>query len=421
MRQNHRPNTEKTTPSWSIDPNEPGLVLFVPPMEPLACQLVAAVFRSIGFDARVMEENAHTLSIGLQHTGGGECVPCPSTTGALIHAMQESGCPPEKAVFFMPSSCGPCRLGQYARLDRLIFERLGWSAIRILSPASENSYYGLSTSVRSRIWHALLIADILRKMSMRIRPYERNAGETDRVIDRWMTRFEQAFADTTRPPLSRLLAAAVEDVAVIPVSPTAKPLVAVVGEIYVRSDPFINNGLCRRIEELGGEAALAPISEWVFYTNHLRSMELAGEPGSLAGGMKRLRLYLERRLLLERWEHHYYRIAAAVLHDRHEPSMAEVMVEGARHVPREFAGEAILTLGRAALFVKRDGARAVVNASPMFCMPGTITTSIFPKLEQELNVPILCNFYDGSGDGNQSLVPVMHYLCQSSSTASVRR
>jgi predicted nucleotide-binding protein (sugar kinase/HSP70/actin superfamily) len=95
-----------------------------------------------------------------------------------------------------------------------------------------------------------------------------------------------------------------------------------------------------------------------------------------------------------------------------------VIAEGARHMPWQFQGEAVLTLGRAALFVTRDGARAVVNASPMFCMPGTVTTSVFPKLEAELGVPVICNFYDGSGDPNQSLVPVMHYLTTDAATAA---
>lgn len=402
--------TPPSAPLKPVDPREPGMILFVPPMEPFASRLAAAVFRSTGFDARVLEENAQTLAIGLQHTGGGECVPCPSTTGALIHAMQSSQCPPEKVVFFMPTACGPCRFGQYACLDRMIFERLGWGAIRILSPTAENAYGGLRPSVRLRLWHALLLADILRKMAMRIRPYELHKGETDRVIGQWFERFQEVFAAKTKPPLRRMLAAAVADVAAIPVSPTKKPLVGVVGEIYVRCNPFLNNDVCRRIEALGGEAALAPISEWVLYTNYLRGMMLAAAPKYPRVVVKRLLNILERRLLFESWEHRYYHIAKPVLHDRREPSIGDVIAEGAKHVPWQFAGESILTLGRAALFVKRDGARAIVNTSPMFCMPGTITTSIFPKIERELNVPILCNFYDGSGDGNQSLEPVMHSL-----------
>jgi len=57
-------------------------------------------------------------------------------------------------------------------------------------------------------------------------------------------------------------------------------------------------------------------------------------------------------------------------------------------------------------------AKAIVNASPMFCMPGTLTTSIFPQFERELGVPVICNFYDGSGDPNRALIPMMHYLCE---------
>ncbi len=395
-----------------IDPREPGMVLFVPPMEPFASRMAAAVFRSIGYDARVIEENAQTLAIGLQHTGGGECVPCPSTTGALIHAMQQSGCPPEKVVFFMPTACGPCRFGQYERLDRLIFKNLGWDAIRILSPSAENAYGGLRMSVRRRLWRGLLIADILRKMSLRIRPYEQQPGATDRLIEAWLQRFLKVFESTSIRSASGLLATAVREVAALPVSTKPKPLVGVVGEIYVRCNPFINNNLCRRIEALGGEVALAPISEWVLYTNHLRSLQFReGRRGSRAW-VARLRIALERRFFFERWEHHYARLAEPVLRNRREPPIDEVVAEGARYVPWQFAGESILTLGRASLYVKQNGARAIVNANPMFCMPGTITTSIFPQLERELNVPILCTFYDGSGDANQSLIPVMHYLCR---------
>lgn len=401
-----------------IDPREPGLVLFVPPMEPFASRLAAAVFRSTGFDARVIEETPQTLAIGLRHTGGGECAPCPSTIGALIHAMQQSQCPPEKAVFFMPTACGPCRFGQYARLDSMIFDRLGWGAIRLLSPAAENAYAGLKPSVRFRLWHALVMADVFRKIAMRLRPYEKEPGATDRVVDQWFDRVTQAFAaNQSLRSIARLLKAAVSEARQIPVSTRPKPLVGVVGEIYVRCNPFLNNDLCRRIEELGGEVMLAPISEWVLYTNALRGIALRAKGRGLRNLAKRLGNLVERRWLFEYWEHRYYRLANPILHDRHEPPINDVIAEGALHLPWQFAGESILTLGRAALFVKRDGVRAIVNASPMFCMPGTITTSIFPKLERELKVPIICNFYDGSGDANQSLVPVMHYLCRETKTA----
>lgn len=387
-----------------------GRILFVPPMEPYCARLMTAVFRSVGYQAELLEENEETLALGLKHTGGGECVPCPTTTGSMIKAMQDRGLPPERVIFFMPTACGPCRFGQYAKLDRIIFEKLGWGGIRIMSPSAENAYEGIDPEARMRLWHALIVGDIMRKLGMKVRPYEITPGETDRVIERWMVQLEAAFAHPDISPVQELLRQAVREVAQIPRRDERRPLVGIVGEIYVRCDPFINHRLYRRIEELGGEAALAPMSEWILYTNHMRKLILEEEKKGFSAILQKIRLWMETHLFFERVERLYYDIADPLLHDRREYPIHEVMEEGMKYLPWQFEGEAILTLGRAALFVKRDGAKAIVNASPMFCMPGTVTTSIFPKFEREYGVPVICNFYDGSGDPNKSLEPVMHYL-----------
>ncbi|HOW96975.1 MAG TPA: hypothetical protein P5567_04145 [Kiritimatiellia bacterium] len=386
-----------------------GRTLFVPPMDPCGARLLAAVFRSVGYEAYVLEENAETLAIGHKHTSGGECVPCPLTVGALVKAMQDRKLPPERVIFFMPTACGPCRFGQYAKLDSIIFEKQGWGGIRILSPSAENAYAGLDSGARMRLWHAAVVGDILRKLGMKVRPYEQRPGETDVTLEQGLRRLEKAFEQKDVGPVTPLLAGLVDEVARVARRPEKRPLVGVVGEIYVRCDPFINGQVCRRIEELGGEAWLAPVSEWILYTNYLQTL-VASSTSGLRARLENLRTWLERNLFFEKWEHHYYEVAEPVLHDRKEHSIAEVIQAGAKYLPWQFEGEAILTLGRAVLFVRRDGARAVVNASPMFCMPGTITTSIFPQVERETGAPMVCLFYDGSGDPNQALVPVMHYL-----------
>jgi predicted nucleotide-binding protein (sugar kinase/HSP70/actin superfamily) len=322
--------------------------------------------------------------------------------------MQSRELPPEEVIFFMPTACGPCRFGQYARLAEIIFDKLGWQGLQIMSPSAENAYAGLDTGARKRLFHAIVASDVVRKLGHRVRPYEREAGETDAVVEEHVRKLEETFArpDHDAPGV---MAALVEAVKRIPVrEEELRPLVGVVGEIYVRSDPFINMDLCRRIEALGGEAWLAPIGEWIFYTAEC-TRRVGRERGS--GWLARLGQWIENH-----WFHHveetYYGIAEPILHDRREPPIAEVMAVGEKYLPWQFEGEAVLTLGRAELFVTRDGADAVVNASPMFCMPGTITTSIFPRLEKELGVPVVCNFYDGSGDPNEALVPTLHYLTE---------
>lgn len=389
-----------------------GKVMYVPPMEPWGARFFAAAFRSVGYDARALTEDASTLAMGLKHTGGGECVPCPSTTGALLSAMERDGVDPDNVIFFMPTACGPCRFGQYAKLNAMIFAKKDWHNVQIMSPSAENAYEGLDQNARILLYHALLCSDIMRKMVHRTRPYEIDKGAVDYIVEHYTQKMEEAFSAGDKKRVQDQVVACSRELSALPKYHARRPLVGVVGEIYVRCDPFLNNDVCRRIEELGGEAWLAPISEWIFYTNHLRHLLLKEQERGAKAIIERARVWLETHLFFNRIEHEYYDLASATLGDRHEHPIDQVLEEGMKYLPWQFEGEAVLTLGRAALFVKKDGAKAIVNASPMFCMPGTITTSIFPQLEKELGVPIICNFYDGSGDPNQSLVPVMHYVSE---------
>ncbi len=403
------PHTECTVSDGKL-PRDPDAIVFVPPMEEFAAHLAAAVFRSEGVNARVLVENAETLAIGLQHTGGGECAPCPSTTGALIAAVQAERLPPEKVVFLMPTTCGPCRFGQYKELNRQIFKRQGWGAIRMLSPGADNSYGGLSAGTRVWLWRGMVMSDVLRKLMHRTRPYETRPGETDALLARHFKRILDAFEQRDKRAVDVQLKHAVAALSQMPTSARNRPLVGVVGEIYVRFNTFLNADLCRSIEQLGGEASVAPMSEWVLYTNALRRLNAEFKTTGLKGLPTRLRCALEHHLLFMPVERHYHKLAAPVLGDHAEPTITEVMNAGRELLPWHCAGETILTLGRAALFVTRDKAKAIVNASPTFCMPGTISSSIFPVLERRLNIPVVCNFYDGSGHGNAGLTPMMHYL-----------
>lgn len=402
-----------------IDGPGKGEIMFVPAMEPYCVRIMIAVFRSIGYDARPLPESDETLAIGFKHTAGGECIPCPITTGAVIAAIERDHLDPSQVVLFMPTACGPCRFGQYAKLDKIIFEKKGWEGIRIMSPSAENAYEGLPSGARMRLWHGMLLGDVFRKLACRLRPYEVNPGETDAVIEKHMVKMATLFEGENIKEAGTLLAEAVAELEKLPRHDCKKPLIGIVGEIYVRSDPFINGDLIRRIEALGGEAWLAPFAEWIFYTIQIRHL-LAKQRGlSLGGFAEKAIAWLESNFFFEKWEHYYYNIADSLLHDRREHPIEDVMEAGRKYMPWQFEGESIITLGRAELFVKRDGAKAIVNASPMFCMPGTVTSSIFPMMEKALDVPVICNFYDGSGDPNKSLAPVMHYLVEASQSASV--
>jgi predicted CoA-substrate-specific enzyme activase len=376
-----------------------GRTLWIPPMHPLGTPLFAAAMRGYGYDARALPtEDRQSFELGRSVTRGTECLPTSVTIGGFIRAVRECGNDPAKHALFMPTAEGPCRFGQYSTLHRIVLDREGWRHTQILSPASFNAYQGLEQGLRQYLWKGMLAGDVLFKAGCRVRPYERELGATDRLVKRGLQRLVEATE--RRGDLRPVLREVVEEIAAIPQDRSQrKPLVGVVGEIYVRCNLFSNEEVCRAVEQAGGEAWLAPISEWIIYTSWTQRQQafrgVSHFPNPIAIGASLL-----KNQFIVSGEHDFYEHAGALLADRREPSMDDVMREGSRFVPTAFEGETGITLGRAIMFA-RQGADMVVNCAPFGCMPGTITTGIFQQIQEQERVPMVNMFYDGGGDLNR--------------------
>ncbi|TET33332.1 MAG: hypothetical protein E3J72_17300 [Planctomycetota bacterium] len=380
--------------------------LFMPVMDSIISPLFAASFRRFGYKCEVLDESEEILALGLKHCSGGECLPCPSTLGGFLQKVKDSGVPPQRTALFMPMATGPCRFGQYHVLQSLAFKKLGMDGVVVITPSSENAYGGLSSPLRKLLWDAVVVGDIMHKVGSKIRPYEMEEGQTDNVLAYYQKELETQFARERGADIPGALGAFVRDVTAIRTHELgSRPLIGVVGEIYVRSADFSNGFLVREIERLGGEALQASIAEWILYTDFITKYLMKGTFKI----RQRLYAYLKNKFFHSR-EKFYTDIAGELLRDRLDPPMEHVMEKGGRYVPYEFQGESILTLGRTVIMIEEEGVQAVVNASPTFCMPGTFTSGMFPTIEERYGVPIICNFYDGSGEPNRSLIPHLHYL-----------
>ena len=370
-------------------------VVWVPPMHPQGTRLCAAAFRRHGYRAEAIPpETKESFELGRGMTRGSECLPTALTIGAFVKAVRahDGG----RHALFMPTAEGPCRFGQYCTLHRQALDRAGLEDVMILSPSSFNSYQGLDEPVRRDMWKALLLADLLFKAACKVRPYELSPGETNRVLAEECSRFERAMASGANTV--SLVRSSIERFAAIQRSGSPKPLVGVVGEIYVRCNTFANEDVIGAIERFGGEAWLAPMSEWILYTAAIQGISFWDRSRNF------LKKWLSdlKNLYIFGQEHKYYQAAGSFLDDRREPDIHAVLDEGRKLLPVNFEGEAILTVGRAVKFA-HQGAAMVVNCAPFGCMPGTLSTALFRKLAPEMGIPVVGMFYDGYGNQNTRL------------------
>ncbi len=371
--------------------------IYIPNMCDQAYALRAA-FDRYGLTAEVLEEpDDATLAFGQKFTSGKECFPCVITTGDMIKKIRSKGFDPKRSVFFMPGADGPCRFGQYSQLHRLILDELGYRDIPIFSPNSRDGYsqFGLDgTGFRTTAWKAMVLVDCLMKMLHQTRPYEAVEGEADRVYAEFLDRMDNAVRDDT--PMEEVAEAAARAFSAIERKSTTKPLVGVVGEIYLRSNRFSNNNLIRKLERLGTEVWLATFTEWPLYTSTTYQRDAIQD-----WNLKAL-AHSSLQLITQRWqEHRIMRAARQVFPIRPEGSVSSVMDLASNYLSKDIKGEAILSVGKAIEMV-RSGASGIVNAMPFNCMPGTIVSSLSRKLADDLGgLPWLNISYEGLRDSGE--------------------
>ncbi|HSB30763.1 MAG TPA: acyl-CoA dehydratase activase, partial [Candidatus Sulfobium mesophilum] len=355
---------------------------------------IAAAFNYCGVDAEVLEESSKdAVDIGRKFVSGKECYPCAVTTGDMVKKISEPGFVPEKSAFFMPSGSGPCRFGQYNIFHRLVIKELGYEEIPVFSPNQDENFYKHLGSVGSdfamRSWKGIIALELLHKCLHEIRPYEIDKGSADSVYSEYLRRACLSIKGADGD-IGTVLRKAKADFEVIRRKEERKPLIGIVGEIFVRSNRFSNEGLVRKIEALGGEAYLAPVDEWVSYINYtaLRKVLIKKDWSGI------IKLLL-KRFFQKRIEHGFGRHFEGLLRNQGEPDTKEILAKASPYLHSSFEGEAILSIGKSIDLISK-GASGLVNAMPFGCMPGTIVSGLMRGLSADFGVPCLSIPYDGT-------------------------
>ncbi len=370
--------------------------VWVTHMNPFSTPFAAATLRAAGYDASPLpEEDEETLAVGRSVTRGGECLPMVVTVGRTLQTLRDIDGDGSDQALFIPSACGPCRFGQYRVADQLIMTKAGYGGLAFLSPNNDNAYQGLGDRLRLDIFGCIVAGDIFFKIGTRYRPYETVPGQLDGMLE---AAKKHLLADIEFGiPLEESLDEALRPFRSLEKPESTKPLVGVVGEIFVRCNPFANDYVVRAIESYGGEAWMAPFHEWVLYAawEHGRR---AREGWDLLGQAKS---YLKNRVLFER-EERMYEVAGALLEDRHEPSIDAMAELALPYAPYNFAGETLVTIGRAIEFFA-SGAQLVVNCAPFGCVAGSIVTGLMNEVQKDYGKPVMSMYYDGTGDLNRRI------------------
>ena len=384
---------EERTHFRTVISRETSHIMYVPRMSDHAFA-IAAAFEYCGVEAEVLpESDKETADLGKKYVSGKECYPCTVTTGDMIRKVTDPGFIPGKSAFFMPSGTGPCRFGQYNVFHRMVLDSIGLKEVPIFSPNQDTTLYRdlgiVGRDFAMQAWKGILAYELLCKCLHETRPYEKSSGSAEELYENCHKNLYR-YLRNKNGDLKDVLKGMRRDFEALPRYDGRKPVIGVIGEIFVRSHRFSNEDLVRKVEALGGEVWLAPVEEWVYYVNHmgLKKALLKKEKSAIIN-------FLLKKFFQKRTEHRFTKCFEGFLKTVKEPETKEILNKASPYLHDSFEGEAILSIGKSIDLLDK-GASGIINVMPFGCMPGTVVTAVLRGVNRDYGIPCISIPYDGS-------------------------
>ncbi len=311
-----------------------------------------ALVEQLGLEPIVPDRpNRRTIEMGVRHAPEFVCLPFKSTLGDCIDAL-------EKGAEILAMVCGmwACRFGYYGRVQHQILRELGYQFESILIGKDDISsiYQKFKNAVGEKLWRRAASAFIFYRAkavavdewewaARRLRAREISVGSTDRLLDTFYERLDQASEIKTIRKLRKEAAEALRE---IPIDKERDPLrVTLLGEVYLVIEPNLNLGIEKLMGELGIEVyPVLTAYRWLLKPLYMDLEVLRTESQARRGAKPFIRYNL--------------------------------------------GGEEHWTISGTIQATQR-GHHGVVHVYPLTCMPENICRTILPRVTEKYNIPLL--------------------------------
>jgi predicted CoA-substrate-specific enzyme activase len=388
--------SEPQRKSYSPDSLEKGDRVLIPMTDKRINSLQKAVFEGAGFDAEICELDREMLNTGYRYVTGGECLPNVAIAGSVISTMKNKNYDPEKTVIYLPNLCLSCNFNQYANLIKLSCANAGAGNIKIMNKNGLEAVPGLPARSNAYLLSVTFLSSILNKLKFRYLPYEKEEGKTIEVVEKSEEIIRQHILN--KKSLFKAAEEIKNEFLKLPLPDYRKPRIGILGDMYAKYNHILNDDICDYAQKLGGEILLPSYNELMLHTAHSDVVEFDEDP----------KLWKTMAGYESKFEEIFKDILDETLFEPDLDECHELMKEFGF---REFiTGETTISTGRLLYYIKHKAVDAVIHVNPVFCCPGVISSSLFRKIQEEFNIPVINLFYDGTNKPNKMIVPHMFYL-----------
>ncbi|MEW6086851.1 MAG: CoA protein activase [bacterium] len=316
-----------------------------------------SIFASLG--SRVIiapRPNKNTLYLASKYAPELTCLPLKINLGNLIEALNLGA-----NLIVTGGGEGPCRFGYYGEIQRRILGELGYNfelvsvnQTKILEVVKKIKYI---TKVKSTWdvmkslyfgWTKMKLIESSESNLRTLRLFETREGECERIFFNLLRKIDNIKSLKETKDFKGYIDEEFSKAGIEKKNDYLK--IAVVGEIFMVLEPFVNFNLEKRLSEMG--------------------------------------IYVDRTVKITNWLKRVWSF------DREARAEIKMIKELAKpYLKKHIGGEGLYSIGQSILS-KRQNFDGVIQIAPFTCMPEIVAYSIFPKIMQKEKIPVLSLFLD---------------------------
>jgi predicted nucleotide-binding protein (sugar kinase/HSP70/actin superfamily) len=172
-----------------------------------------------------------------------------------------------------------------------------------------------------------------------------------------------------------------------------KPVISVMGEVFMRDNPYCSAYMVDRLEKFGAETLISGFSQFLVYFT-IRYLRDSKWKGDYRGILKSKIQEFTQTMSANRITKAVYEMYDNKL----DVSVNEMLDSSAPYIHRHYDGDPAVNLGTSVALAKR-GVSGLANIIPFTCMPGSIVEAVSHKFKEDYNhIPTVHIAFDGQED-----------------------
>ncbi|MBE6845204.1 MAG: hypothetical protein E7508_05745 [Ruminococcus sp.] len=269
--------------------------ILIPAMLDFHFPLLECAFCSENYEAIVLKNENDIAYTGLKYLHNDLCYPVILIAGQFISALK-SGKYSGNVALMIPQAGDACRGSNYIHMIRKALRHSGFGHVPIISL----NFKGLEKKNRLKInigmirrgLAAVMYGDILMILQNQISAYEVHSGETENMVHKWTEHIKKGLVEGSNVSASEMRKTFFEiarDFSRIETAESNKPVIGIVGELYVKYCHLGNANICRNLKD---EKCGVYINGFSWYLIYYLDTHLAQSAGLYGLGYKLVIKYL---------------------------------------------------------------------------------------------------------------------------------